>query len=211
MTTKHRDAAEPWPPATSRPEWVLIYTRGLSIKQIAGLCRADYEKVRLHIRSQERLDPGIHGRRLILHDRPQPAPPPPPEPRRPSWDDARYTELRELTDRTGRLPRQLSEEVNERRLYNWLDWQRERYAESRLTADQKTVWTLLGTGKEQPWGTGRLVGARSTPSCSSSFRRKGACLSADGTTPHRTRPPSTSGSRTNERKHATGNSPLSAA
>ena len=38
-------------------------------QQIATLCRVDYEKVRLHIRSQERRDPTLLGRRLILHDR----------------------------------------------------------------------------------------------------------------------------------------------
>ncbi|WP_458117296.1 helicase associated domain-containing protein [Arthrobacter sp. D2-10] len=133
-----------WGPATSREEWLLMYQRGLSLRQISRLCRVKYEKVRLHIRTRERHDPTLAGRRLLLHD--QPALPPKgwqQAPARPSWDD-RYTELQELMKRTGRFPQQLSEDPAERRLYKWLRWQRTRHLHGRLTEDQTTRLDRLG-------------------------------------------------------------------
>ena len=87
-----------------------MYVRGLSLRQISRLCRVKYEKVRLHIRTQERRDPTLVGRRLLLHDQPTLPPPGWQEAApRPSWDD-RYTELRDLMGRTGRFPQQLSDD-----------------------------------------------------------------------------------------------------
>lgn len=138
------DDAREWGPATSREEWTLMYIRGLSLRQISRLCRVKYEKVRLHIRTQERHDPTLFGRRLLLHD--QPALPPEswrPAAVRPSWDD-RYTELYDLITRTGRFPKQLSNDPAERRLYKWVRWQRTRHTRGRLTPDQANRLDQLG-------------------------------------------------------------------
>ena len=154
-TTGADDTGE-WGPATSREEWLLMYLRGLSVRQISDLCRIKYEKVRLHIRTQERRDPTLLGRRLLLHD--QPALPPAtwtPAAPRPGWDD-RYTELRELMDRIGRFPQQLSENPAERRLYKWVRWQRERLTRGRLTTVQVTRLNALGNWQ------GKSLGDRET-------------------------------------------------
>lgn len=121
-----------------------MYVRGLSLRQISRLCRVKYEKVRLHIRTQERRDPTLFGRRLLLHD--QPALPPESWRSavvRPSWDD-RYTELSDLITRTGRFPKQLSDDPAERRLYKWVRWQRTRHTRGQLTPDQADRLDQLG-------------------------------------------------------------------
>lgn len=144
-----------WGPATSRPEWLLMYARGLSIRQIAALCRVDYEKVRLHIRSQERRNPTLFGRRLILHDRPTPAPAPPAQLRRTPWD-TRFAQMQQFIDKHHRLPQQLSPDPAERQLHRWLARQRENYTHDRMNAEQAQRLDTLGSWR------GTVLGDRET-------------------------------------------------
>ncbi|GAB3547465.1 hypothetical protein GCM10027404_09600 [Arthrobacter tumbae] len=144
-----------WGPATSRGEWTLMYLRGLTVRQIATLCRVDYEKVRLHIRSQERRDPTLPGRRLILHDQPAPAPPQRSAPYRVPWED-RFVKLRKFVQRQRRFPQQLSPNMEEKNLHRWLRHQRTRYTEGRMSKDQVKQLDTLG-----PW-RGTMLGDRET-------------------------------------------------
>lgn len=144
-----------WGPATSRGEWTLMYARGLTIRQIATLCRVDYEKVRLHIRSQERRDPTLPGRRLILHDQPAPAPPQPAAPYRVPWED-KFAQLRTFVRRRRRFPQQLSPNPEEKSLHRWLRHQRTRYTQGRMSEDQSRQLDTLG-----PW-QGTMLGDRET-------------------------------------------------
>lgn len=130
-----------------------MYLRGLSIRQIATWCRVEYEKVRLHIRSHERLDPSIFGRRLIIHDRPKPASRPLTEPLRTPWD-VRFAQLQQFTTEHRRLPQQLSTDRVERQLHRWLARQRENYTHGRMEKGQAEQLDSLGQWR------GRVLGDR---------------------------------------------------
>lgn len=149
------DDAREWGPATSRGEWTLMYVRGLTIRQIATLCRVDYEKVRLHIRSQERRDPTLSGRRLILHDQPAPAPPQPAAPYREPWED-KFVHLRTFVHDRRRFPQQLSPHPEEKNLHRWLRHQRTRYTEGRMSEGQARQLDTLGQWR------GNVIGDRET-------------------------------------------------
>ncbi|MDF9278835.1 helicase associated domain-containing protein [Arthrobacter sp. EH-1B-1] len=144
-----------WGPATSRGEWTLMYIRGLTIRQIAAVCRVDYEKVRLHIRSRERRDPTISGRRLLLHDRPRPAPAWWTPPQREPWEH-KYIQLRHFIQQHNRFPSQLSADQEEKNLHRWLRHQRIRYTDGRMTGNQSRQLDSLG-----PW-RGNVIGDRET-------------------------------------------------
>lgn len=154
MNNDDDDDACEWEPATSRGEWTLMYVRGLTIRQIAALCRVDYEKVRLHIRCQERRDPTLLGRRLILHDQPAPAPPPA-APYRMPWED-KFAQLRSFVRRRRRFPQQLSPHPEEKNLHRWLRHQRTRYTEGRMSEDQSRQLDTLGSWR------GNVIGDRET-------------------------------------------------
>ncbi|MDF9279591.1 helicase associated domain-containing protein [Arthrobacter sp. EH-1B-1] len=149
------DDAGEWGPATSREEWLLMYLRGLSIKQIAELCRVKYEKVRLHIRYQERRYPTLLGRRLILHDQPAPAPPQPAAPYRQPWEE-KFAQLRTFVRRRRRFPQQLSPNLEEKNLHRWLRYQRARYTDGRMTEEQSRQLDTLGVWR------GNVLGDRET-------------------------------------------------
>ncbi|WP_104119090.1 helicase associated domain-containing protein [Arthrobacter sp. B1805] len=149
------DDSGEWGPATSRGEWTLMYIRGLTIRQIATLCRIDYEKVRLHIRSRERRDPTIPGRRLLVHDQPAPVPPQPAAPYREPWED-KFALLRSFVQDRGRFPQQLSPNPEEKGLHRWLRHQRARYTEGRMTEDQSRQLDTLGQWR------GNVIGDRET-------------------------------------------------
>ena len=149
------DDTREWGPATSRGEWTLMYVRGLTIRQIATLCRVDYEKVRLHIRSRERRDPTLLGRRLLLHDQPAPAPPQPAAPYREPWQD-KFAQLRTFVRRWRRFPQQLSTDPEEKSLHRWLRHQRARYTAGRMTEDQSRSLDTLGQWR------GAVIGDRET-------------------------------------------------
>ena len=171
------DDTREWGPATSRGEWTLMYVRGLTIRQIATLCRVDYEKVRLHIRSRERRDPTLLGRRLLLHDQPAPAPPQPAAPYREPWQD-KFAQLRTFVRRWRRFPQQLSTDPEEKSLHRWLRHQRARYTEGRMSEDQSRQLNTLGAWR------GNVIGDRETHWRSVHTQLLGF-IQATGRMPHR--------------------------
>ena len=65
-------AEEPWPPATSENEWLLMYLRGLTFAQIERWCRVNAETVRRSIcqqlgsRRERGMQRWLHNQRLKL-------------------------------------------------------------------------------------------------------------------------------------------------
>lgn len=157
---EHQDEPD-WVPATARHEWELMYVRGMSIIQIAEVCRVDNEPVRRHIRARERDDPSIFGRRLIRHTQPAPPPSVVPSPlsgrRDPGhvWE-ARFEHLRRFMEERGQYPQQLSPDPDERKLFGWLGYQRDQDRDGRLSAERAAQLDTLGSWR------GRALGDRET-------------------------------------------------
>lgn len=137
---------EDWGPCISTAEWILMYLRGLTITQISQYCRVPKERVRQFIRSFERNQPDLAGKRLILINRP--APPSAADlrrnPQRPSWD-CRLIEAKEFRRLYRRMPRVLSDDPREQSLAAWIAGQRKQLRRGKMSVErQEMLWTALG-------------------------------------------------------------------
>lgn len=125
----------------SRHEWFYMWTRGLDPRRIALVCRVPYRKVYDHIRSTVMKNPGLFGRRLMLHDRP--ALPNGGLKKRRSWDQ-RCAELGAFGRLHGRFPRSYIHA--ESSLYSFLQYQRRQYRDGSLSASRKAALDELAPG-----------------------------------------------------------------
>ena len=111
-----------------------MWTKGLDPRRIAKLCRVPYRKVYDHIRTRVNHNPALFGQRLMLHDHPR-LPPGGIGTRRPTWQE-RVAQLAQFQQTYGRFPRGYMDE--EKSLYSFLQYQRERYRGGKLPRPQKS-------------------------------------------------------------------------
>jgi len=129
------EETENWAPQHwSRQEWFYMWTQGLDPGRIAKICRVPYRKVYDHIRSRVNHNPALFGQRLMLHDHPR-LPSGGLENRKPTWQE-RASELAEFRRTLGRFPRGYLED--ETKLYQFLQYQREKIRRGKLPRDQKS-------------------------------------------------------------------------
>lgn len=116
-----------------------MYERGLSLEQIAEVCRVRTRAVRRVTEREDRKDEEeFFHRRFVVHD--QPAVPR----RRPllTWEQ-RYGNLRWFVETVGRFPTQTGR-AWERSCYNFLHLQRHKHHDGALTAEQVRLLDDLG-------------------------------------------------------------------
>lgn len=152
MTTEEAaNSEDQWPPAKSEDEWLLMYLRGLSIPQIARLCRVNHETVRHSIRQRETLTPSIVGQRLVLHDRPRYRPPT--VGRDGVWNK-HYAAVFRFVAGQGRFPKQLGG-PRERGLQCWLYAQRLKLEAGDLKPRRQELLDRLGRWRTSDGGDWR--------------------------------------------------------
>lgn len=102
-----------------------MYLKGLEPARIAELCRVPKRTIEAGLRTRLKNDPGLFGRRLMLHDRPA-LPPTSRRLPRPGWDRL-AEDLEAFHQKHGRLPRAYAEEKSERTLAHFLAQQRQNH------------------------------------------------------------------------------------
>ncbi|THJ65656.1 hypothetical protein E8P82_11855 [Arthrobacter echini] len=138
----------------SRQEWLLFYSRGVSVERITAWCRADTAMVRRTVRREAARNPGWFARRWFVHDQPAPAN----HQQRGRWSRDQvwwehYTELVAYVGAHGGLPAQNDSTVA-RVLYRWIENQRRVFDAGNLAAEKivalDTVGEWVGTRKGNP-------------------------------------------------------------
>jgi len=123
-----------------RPEWDMMYTAGLTVKEIADRCHQNPATVGLHLRVREKYSPGFrakHDAALAARDPDRP---------KTQWR-RRLTEALAFQEAHQRLPRSDGDET-ESSLARWIADQRSAYAKGQMSVakiillDPLTDWHL---------------------------------------------------------------------
>lgn len=107
------------------PEWDMMYTAGLTVKEIANRCHQNKATVALHLRVREKYSPGLratHEAALAARDPDRP---------KTQWRN-RLNEALEFQDTHQRLPRSDGDET-ERSLARWIAGQRNVYLKGHMS------------------------------------------------------------------------------
>ncbi|WP_187393385.1 helicase associated domain-containing protein [Arthrobacter echini] len=138
----------------SRGEWLLFYSRGVPVEQIAAWCRADTATVRRTIRREVARNPGWFARRWFIHDQPAQLS----HQGRGRWSRDQvwwehYTDLVAYVHAHGALPAQNDSTVA-RVLYRWIENQRRTFDAGKLGVERVAaldrVGEWVGTRKGNP-------------------------------------------------------------
>ena len=104
----------------ARPEWTLMYRKGLSRKDIAGLARVEFSAVAYHLAGAKALDPGLRAEHRAAAEMVPDTP-----------GIQRLYQLLAMVESSGRFPSRDAEDPAERELAQWLR-RRRRDAEAGL-------------------------------------------------------------------------------
>lgn len=160
--------AYPSAPRESKPEWLLMYSRGIPNAAIARWCRVEVRRVIRAVNKQILADPDWFGRCWRIHDQPVAGTA---AHRRyaknfeQTWWE-RYAELaRYMRARGGVLPRQ-NDGAEGQKLYRWIEGQRRRRNAGTLSPVRNDAMNELGEwlgaqrGTHEDWWDQRLEEVR---------------------------------------------------
>lgn len=118
------------------PEWDLMYSAGLTAREIADLCHANIATVHLHMKTREKYEPGfneLHADALRSRGNGRPST---------KWR-RRAQETVEFVAKHKELP-QRSGDLEELSLHNWLSRQRNLRAKGQLSRSKIEILQQLG-------------------------------------------------------------------
>jgi hypothetical protein len=134
----------PQGPCESKQEWLLMYSRGVSVQVIAMWCRVELRRVNRAVNRHARHSPSWFDHCLRIHD--QPAPSRNKRNTRPSREQLwqkQYADLAEHVRERGKMPAQNDSE-HSRKLYRWVEAQRRQDDVGNLTQDKRDALDRLG-------------------------------------------------------------------